>query len=171
MFDVAKARCRIRIFREGVLAAVGHDLLLEVKDFRISIREDLSVEAECRTASIEVLGAVKNGELDPRALSAKDLADIERDMLKKVLEVDRFPTAKLRSTSVTESAGRYRIAGLLSLHGTERRVEASGEKTAKEAIAKLTVNQPSFGITPFRVMLGALKIKPEVIVEVTVPIA
>lgn len=170
MIDTQKARCVIRVFKDGLLATVGHDLLLEVKDFHLTIKEDRSVEAECRTDSVEVVGAVKNGAVVPGALSPEDLRTIKSDMQKQVLECDRYPKAAFRSTSVTESGGRYRIAGFLTLHGSEQRVELSSEKGEGEAVAKLTVNQPTFGIKPYRAMLGALKIKPDVIVEVTVPV-
>ncbi len=171
MFETEKARCVVRVFREGLLATVGHDLLLEVTDFHLTVAEDRSVQAEGRADSLEVLGAVKNGAVDTRALSADDLRTIKKDMDKQVLEVSRHPQVTFRSTSVTESGSRYRVSGLLTLHGSEQRVEVTVETSPREAVAKMTVHQPSFGIKPFRAMLGALKIKPDVIVEVTVPIA
>src|SRR5260221_6217874 len=145
MFDTTRAKCVVRVFREGLLATVGHDLLLVVKDFQVTIKEDQSVEAKCTTGSIEVVGAVKNGVVIQRALSADDLRMIKRDIDKKVLETQRYPKATFRSTSVTET----RIFGFLTLHGSEQRVEATVERTAGEAIAKLTVRQQSFGIKPY----------------------
>src|ERR1700716_3746153 len=103
MFDTTKAKCVVRVFREGLLASVGHDLLLEVKDFHLTIKDDKSVEAQCSPGSIEVVGAVKkNGAVDKSALSTDDLRTINKD-IDKVLETDRYPKATFRSTSVTET--------------------------------------------------------------------
>jgi hypothetical protein len=52
--------------------------------------------------------------------------------------------------------------------GTQR-VAFTAERQGDRAIARLTLNQPDFRIKPFRAMMGALRVKPEVLLEVSAP--
>lgn len=157
-----QARCRVRTFKEGLMSAVGHDLVLEVKDFRLAIGDDQSIRAECRTDSLIVLG--------PSSLSDSDKRAIKKDLDAKVLEISRHPKATFRSTEVEpRGAETYRVKGRLALHGIEQLLEFEVKIQNQEATAELTIHQPSFGIKPFSAMFGALKVKADVIVEVTVP--
>ena len=115
-FDASTGQCLVRIYREGLAAAVGHDLVLKVGEFSVEVDTDTPrVSAQFQADSLRVLGTQEEyaRASDPKtmtsaALSARDRAKIESNMQKKVLETARFPVIRFESTGV--SAG-----GVLSL--------------------------------------------------------
>jgi polyisoprenoid-binding protein YceI len=169
MVDLAadQARLRVYVFRRGALAAVGHDLQLDARLLTLAV-DGLRVRAECRLEALEVAGAIKGGALDAAAFSAQEKREIQENMRRQVLQIDRFPTAVYEGVG-TEDGGGYLIRGSLSLHGVKRELEARVRPRGPDLVAELTVDQPSFGIKPFKALLGALKVADEVKVEVVVP--
>ncbi len=173
MADASRGTCAVYIFREGALSAFGHDLKLQVTDFTLEIGEGLAIRAGCRTDSVRVVGALRRGDtasVDEQLPSAGDRRDIERNVARDILEADRYPQATFRSTKVEPSGGGYRVAGLLDLHGAVKEVTFTAERQGDRAVARLTLDQPDFRIKPFRAMMGALRVKPEVLLEVSAPL-
>lgn len=170
-FDASNSDCFIYVFRKGVLSAMGHDLKLRATHYAIEIDETLSIQARFRADALRVVGALKNGVVDERALSLHDRQEIERNIVNDVLEARKYPTISFRSTPAEMAGDRHRVIGRLNLHGAARDVELTVEQSAGRAVARATVHQPAFGIKPYRAFLGALQVKPDVIVEVSLPFA
>ncbi|MCB9730589.1 MAG: YceI family protein [Deltaproteobacteria bacterium] len=169
--DVSGARCFVYVEREGLAAAVGHDVKLAFPEFTLRVGEDRQVEAVVRTASLEVLGSVDSERrLKERGPSGGDRAEIAKNARTKVLETERYGEARFRSTAVEERRGGYAIRGRLEVHGREREVVVEADERDGELVARFQLHQPDFGIKPFKAMLGALKVKPDVLVEVVVPL-
>lgn len=143
-------------FKEGLLSAMGHDLALRVGRFTVDV-EGQTVRADIDMSSLRVLHAVVHSAPDERALSAKDRADIEKSA-RDVLHVDKHPRATFEG-----ALNGGRLEGTLTLCGVRRSVSLS---QAGAGAFEATLDQPSYGIRPFRAALGALKIKPEVRVRV-----
>lgn len=165
--------CAVFIFREGALSAMGHDLKLQFTGFSLEIGEGLAVRATCRTDSLRVVGVLRQGDtsaVDESKPPASDRQTIERDAARKVLEAAAYPQASFRSSKVEPAGAGYRVAGLLDLHGVVKEVSFTAERRGDRAVARLTLNQPDFRIKPFRAMMGALRVKPEVVVEVSAPL-
>ncbi|SRR6266542_2779338 len=158
-FDAGAADCRILVFRDGLLSAIGHDVTLRVTTFAIDIGEGDVVSARFDARSLRVDGAVP----------PKDARDIERHAADDVLAARRFPEILFRSSTVTRTEGRARIAGELTLHGVTRALGCDAVADERGWHAELRLDQRHFGIKPFSALLGALKVKPEVLVRVTVP--
>ncbi|MBW1758625.1 MAG: YceI family protein, partial [Deltaproteobacteria bacterium] len=59
--------------------------------------------------------------------------------------------------------------GTLQLYGKSRSIQTSVRATGGRWVAELKLHQPDFGIKPFSAALGALKVKPDVLVRVSVP--
>ncbi len=175
MADAAGVTCAVYAFREGAFSALGHDLELQVTELTVEIAEDLSVRASCRTDPVRVVGVLRQGDtaaVDERLPSPSDRQSIERNVAQDVLEAQRYPQATFRSTRVEPLPGegdRYRVVGLLDLHGAVKEMTFTAERRGDRAVARLTLNQPDFRIKPFRAMMGALRVKPEVVLEVSVP--
>ncbi len=55
---------------------------------------------ELQADSLKVDCAMKNGERQPDTLKEKDIADIEKDMAKKVLHPDKYPTVNFCSKEI-----------------------------------------------------------------------
>jgi hypothetical protein len=160
-------------FREGAFSALGHDLKLVVTDFTLEIGEGHALHASCRTDSVQVMGVLRNGDpnsVDERLPSPSDRQGIERNVAHDILESERYKQATFRSTKVEPSGNGYSVVGLLDLHGVVKEVRFTAERKGDRAVARIILNQPDFRIKPFRAMLGALRVKPEVLLEVSVPL-
>jgi polyisoprenoid-binding protein YceI len=158
-FDAATADCRVLVFRDGLLSAVGHDVTLRVTTFAIDIGEGDVVSARFDARSLRVEGAIP-----PR-----DARDIERHTADDVLAARRFPEILFRSSTVTRTGERARIAGELTLHGVTRALSFDAVADERGWHAEVRLDQRQFGIKPYSALLGTLKVKPEVLVRVTVP--
>src|SRR5689334_24408339 len=92
-FGPDTATCEVFTFREGVLAAVGHDLKLCVQTF--DVQSDAgSVRARFDASSLRVVAAMRGGKEDPGALSDRDRREIERNCAREVLEAHRYPRSE-----------------------------------------------------------------------------
>lgn len=163
-FGPPTARCEVFTSREGVLAGVGHDLKLRVERFEIEADRS-NVAARFDPDSLRVVAAMRGGKKDPRALSDRDRAEIERSVRREVLEAHRYPEIAFVSSEV--AAGRVR--GTLTLHGRELAGEFAFEETAGECVARIDLDVRRFGIRPYSAMLGALRVAPTVRVVVITP--
>ncbi len=169
-YDASNAECLVFTFKEGVLAAVAHDLKIRVNRFRIDLDDDLgALEATFDPASLEVVTARKDGRDAPGALGANDKRKIEKNIGADVLETRRYREIGFRSSEVLVEGDQARITGTLELHGTSRPLRLSARKDGARWRADVTVNQPDFGITPYRAMMGTLRVQPAVRIELTLP--
>lgn len=169
-FDQNDADCIVYVYRKGIAAAVGHDLAIEATEFEVEIDEEApSVEARFAADKLKVRHAMDDGEPNPGALSDKDRRKIEGNIRDDVLETKRHPVITFRSTDIAERGDKVRVEGVLKLHGVERTVAFDARSDDGAMRAGVALNQPAFDIEPYSALLGALKLKPEVDVEVTVP--
>ncbi|MEQ1572443.1 MAG: YceI family protein [Myxococcota bacterium] len=158
----------MQTYKEGLLSAVGHDVLLSVGTFSIDATPE-RVIATFDPATLKVECATKAGVPDRAALSDKDKRTIEGYVAQDILHPRRYPRIKFQSTSIEREGDGWEIEGDLELHGRTRKVRATVELRDGEVVTKVRLNQTDFGITPFRAMLGALRIQSQVDVELTVP--
>lgn len=167
-FDSSNSSCRVYVRRSGVLSAVGHDLEIAVTRYRLDIEWSPSprVEAEFAADSLRVTSAVDGRVPRPGALSARDRATIDRHIADDVLAAARHPAIVFRSTAVEPRGSGFQVRGRLGLHGVERDVAFAVERTGDRWSAEVALNQPDFGIKPFRAFAGALKIEAQVQVRV-----
>src|SRR5438128_8284463 len=98
-FGPDTATCEVFTKREGVLAAVGHDLKLRPERFEIEA-DATSVRARFDPSSLRVAAAMRAGREDPAAVSERDRRHIERSCAREVLEATRFPEITFASSEV-----------------------------------------------------------------------
>jgi polyisoprenoid-binding protein YceI len=164
-FDSASATCEIHTFREGLLAAIGHDLKIGVTRFTIDVDEaTLAIRASFDARSLKVIGALAGG-----AVSAKDAAEIEDNIQSKVLDSGRFPTITFTSSTVEREGGVLKIRGELDLHDKRRNLSMTSHQVGDRQVVEVTLHQPDFGIKPYRAPLGVIKVKPDLVVRVSIP--
>ncbi len=168
-------RLTISTYKAGMGAKVGHDLVLEARRWSGTVQANAddpsscSVQVAIDARSFEVIQA--SGGV--KALSDKDSADIRKNMDDKVLQTSKFPEITFRSTQVTPDA----IAGDLTIVGNTRPVTLDltvlNGGSGTTLTGRTTVTQSEFGIKPFSAMMGALKVKDDVDmqVELTLPSA
>jgi YceI-like domain len=163
-FGPDTATCEVFTFREGVLAAVGHDLKLRAERFEIEA-DGHSVHARFDAASLRVVAAMRGGREDPESLSERDRREIERSCAGEVLEAHRFPEITFTSNEMRHDA----VQGTLVLHGRELAGHAAIRRDGDRAIVEVEIDVRRFGIRPYTAMLGALRVSPMVRVVVTTP--
>ena len=169
-FGPGQADCFVYVYREGALSAVGHDLKLRVTDFKIEVGEEPSVKAELGADSLHVVGILRDGSVDEREPSARDRKEIEGNIARDVLEAGKYPEISFRSRSVERTGSTVRVQGSLDLHGVRRDIAFEARQEGDRWMARVPIHQPDFRIKPYRALLGALRVKPEVVVEVSVPV-
>lgn len=166
------ATLEVLTFREGVLAAAAHDLLLRASEFEIAVDPaGPSVEARVVAASLRVVGALRDGRALPGALSPADVRDIERTIASTVLGASRFPEIRFVSAAVSPRADGFEVRGALSVAGATREIAVPVRRAGGLLLAEAALHQPDFGIRPYRAMLGALRVKPDVVVRASIPAA
>jgi len=170
-FTAADADCRVYTFKEGVLAAVAHDLMLRVERFSVVVDEERGcVNASLDAASLRVVTAMKHGREAPELLASHNFEKIEENLRNDVLEVRRFPKVEFRSSALTPEGEGYRVEGELQLHGRTRSLRCMALREGDVWRAEVELHQPDFGIRPFTAMLGALRVKPLVTIVISVPV-
>lgn len=163
------AYCWVYTFKKGLLSAAGHDLKLAVGDFEIELQGEQSITARFSAASVRVACALHHGQERQGVLSKRDVSEIESNVAKRVLDVDRFPDIRFSSRSVERHGDVVDIKGELSLRRARRGVAFTACLKAGRWCAEVPLHQPDYGIKPFTAMLGALRIRPLVRVRVEVP--
>jgi polyisoprenoid-binding protein YceI len=170
MAQIGQATGSIEVFtfREGALSALGHDLRLRASRFDIAVLAD-SVTARVDASSLRVMSAMRGGVADESALSDRDRAEIERNCSREVLEAHRYPEATFVSSEVKQTAGGWTVRGTLTIHGVSHEGTFEVARQDGKAVARIDIDLRSFGMKPYSAMLGALRVKPQVLLVVEAP--
>jgi len=173
-FSPPNGQLMLKVFREGMAARMGHDLVFEVRRWSAKLvvdPEELSrstLEATAEISSFDIVEATGGA----KALGRGDKADIKKNIEEKILDTRRFPAISFNSTAVEMIDERQaRIAGELTIAGTARPATMDLKLNDGRARGTMTVIQSQWGIKPFSAMMGALKVRDavEVILEVPIP--
>ncbi len=167
--DPATSACFVTVRREGLAAALGHDLRIEVTRHSLGPGPGSDFTAEFDASSLRVVGALDSaGTVRPGVLSAKDCATVESSIRDKVLDVRRHPVVRFEGRTIDVGASGLSVQGELELNGVRRPLTAPVASEAGRYVVRVTLHQPDWGITPFRGMLGALRVQADVVVELSV---
>jgi hypothetical protein len=157
---------RVYTYREGVAALVGHDLVIDVTDWRAKavVADDgtlVSIELEASPASLVVLEG-KNGI---RPLTDGDRLEIRRLINDKVLA--GRPIGFRSSAIAAGRADAVEVQGDLTL-GADTRPTTFSLTTGADGRVQCHTNvrQSEWGIKPYRGMLGALRVRDEIEVAI-----
>jgi polyisoprenoid-binding protein YceI len=85
------------------------------------------------------------------------------------LRIRKYPEIRFDSTNVVERGDGFAVEGTLQIYGKSRTIQTSVRADGDRWVTELKLHQPDFGIKPFSAALGALKVKPDVMVRVSVP--
>ncbi|HET9254088.1 MAG TPA: YceI family protein [Pseudonocardiaceae bacterium] len=157
-FDADAVDCRVSVFVDGLASSFGHDANLRVTSLSLDVGDDDSITADFDAGSLRVVDDI----------SDSNRKEIEKNAV-KTLEAQKFQKIEFRSVSVKRDGDRARIEGDLTLHGVTNEITVNAENDGKNWNAKITLDQRDYGIKPFSAMLGALKIKPNVEINISVP--
>lgn len=165
------ASCGELLIRTGVAgpaAKTGHRLTIAMRTWQASVswrgKEPASAEMTVTVDSLEVLKG--EGGVTPLGGPEKIIA---RSNALKSLDAKKFPQIRFTATDITKVADGYRLSGTVEIHGTSRpqvvdlRVEDSGQQWTMSA--KADVTQSDFGVKPYSLLLGAVKVADQVAIE------
>jgi hypothetical protein len=170
-YDEQGATASVFTYKEGLLSAVAHDLALRVSRFSIDVDGADAVRARFEPRSLRVLHAMSGGAPSPGTLSESDKNKIEANLVDDVLEPKRFPEITFTSTSVRPDGEGFLIEGRLTLHGHTEVVRLSARRVGGELVVEHRLHQPTYGIKPYSAMFGALRVQPDVLVRVSLPVS
>jgi polyisoprenoid-binding protein YceI len=160
-------RLTLRTYRTGLAAQAGHDLTIDVT------RWSGQVDPDRLDATIDLTSlAVREGRGGIKPLTDRDRRDIV-GQARKSLDTGHYPEASFTAVGFTPDAtGGGAIDGTLTLHGQSRPLRLTVTRTGDgQYRATASVVQSQFGIKPYSGMFGALKLRDDVELEVTVDLS
>lgn len=153
----------------GPAAKMGHRLTIAV-DWNATVEwvsgEPASVELTVDVGSL----TVQRGDGGVTGLSGPEKA-LARSNALKSLDADRFPHIRFRADSIDRIHDGYRLRGTLEIHGTvrDRVIDLHVEETADRwrMSCGAEVSHAEFGVKPYSLMMGAMKVADAVTVSFT----
>jgi polyisoprenoid-binding protein YceI len=166
----ADGTLRVKTGRQGMASKVGHDLTLEASNWKATVTIDAEagqseVQATIEPRSLEVISATGGA----KPVSEKD----KKDIVKNIAGLLGNSSITFQSTSVqvrTDTA--VAVTGNLSIAGQSRQMildlTIHPDGGGAHVNGRVPIVQSNFGVKPFTAMMGALKVKDEVEVEIDV---
>ena len=155
----------IEVRRAGSLARLGHDHVVASHDVHGYVlpdagRADLYVPLDRLVVDEPELRAEARFDTQP---SADAIAGTRRNMLEKVLEVERFAVAQIAVVPVDTKGSEAVVNASITVHGVTRamQVPVKIERSVDEiAISgRLTLVQTDFAMRPFSILGGAVQVQ------------
>lgn len=152
----------------GPAAKMGHRLTIVLRSWRADVRwragrpvsADLTVDLD----SLEVV----RGEGGVTPLTGPERSVARLNALKS-LNAKKYPQVRFTSDEISTTDAGYRLSGTLEIHGTPRpqTVDVTVDDRGPDwsMSARVNLAQTAFGIKPFSLMMGALKVADEVAIE------
>jgi polyisoprenoid-binding protein YceI len=168
-------RLTLRTYRSGLAAQAGHDLTIDVTRWGGELDEPAAgdparghLDVTIDLTSLDI----REGRGGVKPLSDRDRRDIA-GTAREQLDASRYPEATYTATGFTpDDAGGGAIDGTLKLHGHSRPLRLQVSRTGERRYrATATVIQSQFGIKPYSGMFGALKLRDDVDLEITVDLS
>ena len=166
--DESDGELLVRTGVAGPAAKMGHRLTIAMQAWTAQVRWDgerpVEVELTVEVDSLQVV----NGEGGVTPLSPPEKM-IARSNALKSLEQRRHPKIRFHADDIDATDDGYRLSGTLEIHGTKRervvelRVEDLGDAWRMSCEAE--VRQSDFGVKPYSLAMGTLKVADVVTVE------
>jgi polyisoprenoid-binding protein YceI len=152
----------------GPAAKMGHRLTIAMQRWRATVTwsdgEPAAAHLEVDVDSLEVL----HGEGGLTPLSGPEKILVRSNALRQ-LGAGRFPQICFTADTIDQSQDGYRLAGTLQIRGKTRpqgialRTEDLGD--VWQLSSETVVRQSEFGVKPYSLLMGSLKIADDVTVS------
>jgi polyisoprenoid-binding protein YceI len=149
----------------GPAAKMGHRLTIAFASWRADVhwrgKQPTSAELVVDVDSLKVL----KGEGGVTPLSGSEKAVVRANAL-KALDIKKYPQITFVTEEITKAVAGYRLDGTVEIHGMSRpqtvdlAVEDSGGVWVMSA--EVPVVQTQFGVKPYSLFVGSLKVADEV---------
>ena len=154
----------------GPAAKTGHRLTIAMRSWQATVdwrgKDPVGVELSVAVDSLEVTKG--EGGLTPLAGPEKGIA---RSNALKSLDAKKFPQIRFTANDIGKTAGGYRLTGTVEIHGKTRpqsvdlSVQDLGDDWAMST--QIAVTQSDFGVKPYSLLMGAVKVADEVTINFT----
>lgn len=166
--DQSRGELLVRTGVTGRAARLGHRLTIVMNLWTGEVTTDRDVPTEVQlTVEVDSL-EVRHGEGGAKGLSGPEKA-VARSNALRCLHADRHPQITFHATEVSATDAGYRLTGDLTIHGQTRpttvEVTESDAGEQWELAAEATVAQRDFGVKPYSLMMGSVKVADEVTVS------
>jgi polyisoprenoid-binding protein YceI len=169
-FDQSDGQLSIRTGVEGPAAKMGHRLGIAMNNWKAEVTWSAGEPAALSlTVDVESL-EVRSGEggVTPLTGPEKTLA---RSNALKALDVKRFPQIAFDANDIRRISTGYRLAGAVQLHGTERECMVDLQVDERDDVwhmsGEVVLRQTDFGIKPYSMLMGAMRVTDAVTVQFT----
>jgi polyisoprenoid-binding protein YceI len=152
--------------RTGAAAKAGHDLVIEVTSWTGTL--EVGQDASQSSVSLSADGGslrVREGTGGIQSLGDEDKENISKTIDDEVL---KRSAVEFHSTAVErDPAGkRLRVQGELELLGQRRPVQFDLTSSDGKLKGSATVKQSDWGIKPYSILFGTVKVADEVVVTI-----
>src|SRR5262245_46895488 len=158
--NTSNSAITIHVGKSGLFSAFGHEHVVKAPIAEGAIEESSPkphVEFRVEARQLKVV--------DPDT-KPEERAQIQVDMHTKVLEIEKYPEIRFRSTAIESTAeGKWKVSGELTLHGQTHPVEAAVSGGNGRYRGSANFKQTQFGITPVSAAGGSVKVKDELRIE------
>ncbi|WP_079635619.1 YceI family protein [Mycobacteroides abscessus] len=149
----------------GAAARMGHRLTIVMDAWTISVDgPDDQPSAVSLVVDVDSL-RVESGEGGLTPLTGPEKTIVRSNAL-KTLNSQRFPTIEFHAEQIGKTAAGYVMRGALTIHGATRAADIELSVAADGALSLSTdVSQRAYGIKPFSMAMGSLKVADAVTVS------
>ena len=139
------------------MSAVAHDLRVRLQTFEVTL-DGTAVKADFDLKSLAVEGPMHNGVLQADQYDAGKKADVAKAMHGEVLHTDKHPKAAF-SGNATPAGEGFRVEGQLQLAGSTQPLAFDVRKDGATYRAEFDIQPSRWGVSQYKAMLGAIKLK------------
>ena len=159
----AKGTIQVFTFKDGLLAHAAHDLQIRLEQFEIGL-EGEDVTGEFWLKSLFVDGPVEDGVVHPEKYDAGKRADVENAMHGEVLHTDQNAVARFSGKALPKGDG-FGVSGELQLAGKTEPLSFDVRKERGAYRASFEIQPSRWGIAQYKALLGAIRLKDVVRIE------
>ncbi len=168
--DASVGQLLLRTGVAGRAARLGHNLTIAMNAWEATVswagNEPTAMELTVDVSSLEVL----RGDGGVKSLSGPEKA-LARSNALGALDVKRHPTIGFQSDDIEKTDDGYRLTGALDIHGTTRPrtidVHTEDLGDAWRVSCESVIRQSEFGVKPYSLFMGSLKVADDVTVSFT----
>jgi polyisoprenoid-binding protein YceI len=168
----------IQVWKDGVAAAVAHDHVVEAHEISGTIIGDIAdltaskVDVTVKTASLTTDDSKSRARFKLEGeVPEKDIAAVLKNMkASDQLDVEKFPTVRFVSKSVSKDGDKLVLIGDFTLHGVTKEIKVPVTFSMKDADTvegkgSFSIQTPDYGIEPYSALFGAIKNKPGITIH------
>ncbi|BBY08833.1 YceI family protein [Mycobacterium noviomagense] len=166
--DASDGELLVRTGVTGRAARMGHRLTIAMKRWTATVRwaGDAPVSAEL-VVDVDSLDVLR-GEGGVKGLSGTEKTLVRSNAL-RALDAGRFPEIRFTADTIANTDAGYRLTGTLQIHGKthDREIDLRTDDLgdAWRMSSQATVRQTDFGVKPYSLLMGSVKVADDVTVS------